>query len=128
MSNADDQRNFSFEMLKRYGAKWAVFAAMISDMTRKGITIPPQAFEELRTARSKIESGAFSPCDVASELSQVESLLFSQCHLLDPAEFQEWSDLLAEAMQGKLDYQRIQGIPAFAPVQNECKFLGCMVS
>ena len=38
--------------------------------------------------------------------------------LADPTEFQEWwRDLLAEAMQGKLDYQRIQGIPAFAPVQ-----------
>ena len=125
MGDATDRRVFDFEMLKRYGAKWAVLAAMAADMVRKGVEMPSGVMEALKTARSKIESGCFSPCEIGCDLSQVEGPLFSQGYLLDQREFQQWSDLLAEAMQGKLDYQRIMDIPALAPVKNDCMFLRC---
>jgi hypothetical protein len=128
MSDANEKIAFDFEMLKRYGAKWAVLAAMTTAMTRKGIDVPHSVFEALKNVRGKAESGCFSPCEVGCDLSQVEATLFSQCHLLDQQEFQEWSDLLAEAMQGKLDYQRIMGIPAFEPVKTDCGFLRCTCS
>jgi hypothetical protein len=117
--------DFDFELLKRYGAKWAVLAAMCANMAKKGIEMPPAVFEEIRAVRGRIESGCFSPCEASCELAQIEGQLFSQCNLVEPQEFQEWCDLLAEAMQGKLDYQRIQGIAALAPVKNDCRFLGC---
>ena len=97
-------------------------------MARKGIEVPRDVFTTLKTARSKIQSGCFSPCEVACDLSQAEAPLFSQGYLLDQQDFQEWSDLLAEAMQGKLDYQRIMNIPALEPVKNDCQFLGCKCS
>ena len=125
MGDASEKSAFDFEMLKRYGAKWAVLTAMTMDMARKGIAVPHGVFEGLKTARGKIESGCFSTCEVGCDLAQVEAPLFSQCHLLEQQEFQQWSDLLAEAMQGKLDYQRIMGIPAFQPIKNECAFLRC---
>ena len=125
MGGQSDKNVFDFEMLKRYGAKWAVLAAMTADMFRKGIEVPQAVFEALKTARGKIESGCFSTCEVSCDLSQVEGPLFSQGYLLDQQDFQQWSDLLAEAMQGKLDYQRIMDIPALAPVQNDCMFLRC---
>jgi hypothetical protein len=125
MSDPNDKNAFEFEMLKRYGAKWAVLAAMTTDMTRKGIEVPRDVFESLKTARGKIESGCFSTCEASCDLSQVEGPLFSLGYLLDPQVFQQWSDLLAEAMQGKLDYQRIMGIPAFDPIKNDCGFLRC---
>jgi hypothetical protein len=128
MSNPSDKSAFEFEMLKRYGSKWAVLAAMTAKMTRLGIEVPRSVFDALNTARGKIESGCFSTCEVSCDLSLVEGPLFSQCHLLEPQEFQTWSDLLAEAMQGKLDYERILGIPALAPIQNECRFLQCRCS
>jgi hypothetical protein len=128
MSDPSDKNDFDFEMLRRYGAKWAVLAAMTANMAKKGIAVPPDVFEALKTARGKIESGCFSPCEVGCDLSLVEGPLFSQGYLLDQADFQQWSDLLGEAMQGKLDYQRIMGIPAFDPVKNECRFLGCTCS
>jgi hypothetical protein len=128
MSNPSDKGAFEFEMLKRYGAKWAVLAAMTADMARKSIEVPRSVFEALKNSRGKIESGCFSTCEVSCDLSLVEGPLFSQCHLLDPQEFQAWSDLLAEAMQGKLDYERILGIPALAPVKNDCLFLKCSCS
>ena len=112
-------------MLKRCAHKWAVLAAMTTDMARKGIAVPRAIFEGLKTARSKIESGCFSTCEVGCDLSQVEGPLFSQGYLLDQQDFPQWSDLLAEAMQGKLDYQRIMGIPAFDPIRNDCGFLRC---
>jgi hypothetical protein len=128
MDDLKDKQAFDFEMLKRYGAKWAVLTAMTSDMVSKGIEVPRAVFESLKTARSKIESGCFSTCEVGCDLSQVEGPLFSQGYLLDPQDFQQWSDLLAEAMQGKLDYQRIMNIPALSPVKNECMFLRCSCS
>lgn len=128
MADANDKIAFDFEMLKRYGAKWAVLAAMTADMVRKGIEIPPAVFAALKTARSKIESGCFSVCEADCDLAQVEGPLFSQGYLLDPQDFQQWSDLLAEALQGKLDYQRIMDIPALAPVKSDCTFLRCSCS
>jgi hypothetical protein len=128
MSTVTDDNAPDLEMLRKYGARWAVLAAMTSAMVRKGINVPAEVLQALRIARGKIESGCFSPCEVGCDLSQVEGQVFSQCHTLDPQEFQEWSDLLAEAIQGKLDYQRIRGIPALAPVKNDCQFLGCKCS
>jgi hypothetical protein len=126
---SDQEKNaFEFEMLKRYGAKWAVLAAMTADMSRKGISLPPDVFQALKTVRSKIESGCFSTCEIGCDLAQAEGPLFSQGHLMDPDEFQQWTDHLAEAMQGKLDYQRIMDIPALAPIRNDCAFLRCHCS
>ena len=119
---------FDFEILKRYGAKWAVLTAMTTHMARKGIPLPQDVLEVLRNARGKIVSGCFSPCEVGCELAQAEGQVFSQCHLLEEQDFKDWSDLLGEAMQGKLDYQRILGIPAFDPIKNDCGFLGCSCS
>ena len=128
MSDPSDKNDFDFEILRRYGAKWAVLAAMTADMAKKGIQLPQAVFESLKTARGKIESGCFSPCEVGCDLAVGEGHLFAQGYLLAEKDFQQWSDLLGEAMQGKLDYQRIMGIPAFDPVKNDCRFLGCVCS
>ena len=128
MGEPTDRTAFDFEILKKYGAKWAVLTAMTAHMVRKGIPIPHNVFELLRNAQSKIVSGCFSPCEVGCELAQVEGQIFSECHLLGEQDFKDWSDLLGEAMQGKLDYQRILGIPALDPIKNDCKFLGCSCS
>jgi hypothetical protein len=112
-------------MLRRFGAKWAVLAAMAADMAKKGIDVLGDVVGELQTARVKIASGCYSPCEAACDLAHIESQLSSRCDLLPPHEFQEWCDLLAEAMQGKLDYQRIRGIAALEPIRNDCGFLSC---
>jgi hypothetical protein len=128
MSPPNDNTVFEFEMLRRYGAKWAVLTAMTATMAKKGIELPRAVFDGLRSARGKIETGCFSPCEVGCDLSQVEGQLFAQCYLLDPHDFEGWCDLLAEAMQGKLDEQRIQDIPALEPVKLDCRLLSCICS
>jgi hypothetical protein len=97
-------------------------------MSRKGVQMPAAVSERLQIARVEIASGCFSPCEVACALADVERDVFSQAHLLGDEEFMQWSDLLGEAMQGKLTYERIQGIPALVPIKNDCEFLGCMCS
>lgn len=125
MAETNGGNAVAFDILKRYGGKWAVLAAMSMSMVRKGIAVPPEVREKLRMARGKIGSGCFSPCEVSMALAEVEGPLFSQCHLMDEQEFMAWSDLLGEAMQGKLDSDRIAGISALAPVRNDCQFLQC---
>ena len=128
MSDVKDESTDTFDLLRRFGGKWAVLMAMVLDMAKKGIVLPPEVNEQLRTARVKIGSGCFSPCEVSCALAEVESRIFSQCHRLSDEEFMNWSDLLGEAMQGKLDYQRILGIRALEPVKNDCGFLECTCS
>ncbi len=128
MAQTRDEGEVAFEVLKRFGGKWAVLAAMSMSMSRKGIVLPPEIHEKLKIARVKIGSGCFSPCEASCALADVEGRLFSHCHLIDDQEFMDWSNLLGEAMQGKLDFERIAGIPALAPVKNDCQFLGCSCS
>jgi len=128
MDDVQDKNAVTFDLLRRFGGKWAVLMAMRSDMSKKGIVLPPEVNEHLQTARTKIATGCFSPCEVSCALAEVESRIFSQCHRLSDEEFMNWSDLLGEAMQGKLDSQRILGIRALEPVKNDCGFLECTCS
>ena len=124
--NAD--RQVALDMLKRLGSKLVVLTAMSFDMSKKGIEVSHSINEKLRMIRVKIVSGCFPPCEVACSLDEVEGQLFSKCHLLEEKNFMQWCDLLGEAMQGKLDYERIQRIPALEPVKSDCDFLGCTCS
>ncbi len=128
MSNVSDEGVAGFELLKRMGAKWAVLTAMTADMIGKGIKVPPAVIEDLKTARIKLGSGCFSPCQVGCELSKIEGQILSQCHLLEDQNVNDWCDLLAEAAQGKLNYERIRGISAVAPVKSDCEILKCICS
>ena len=128
MSEVHDDRAVAFELLKRFGGKWAVLMAMSVDMAKKGIALPPDVNEKLTTARVKICSGCFSTCEVSCTLAEVESRLFSRGNLLNEQEFMDWSDLLGAAMQGQLDYERILHTRALAPVKSDCQFLNCSCS
>jgi hypothetical protein len=128
VSNVKEVAAVEFEVLKRFGGKWAVLAAMSMSMSKKGIPLGAQVSEKIRMARVKIGSGCFSPCEASCSLADIEGQLFAHCHLLSDEEVTGWSDLLGEAMQGKLDYERIVGIPALEPVKSDCQFLGCTCS
>jgi hypothetical protein len=125
MSYAKDATVMEFEILRRLGGKWAVLTAMSLAMHKKGIPVPPDINEKLKTARVKIVSGCVSPCEANCTLAEAESRLFAQGPALGDEDFMMWSDLLGEAAQGKLDYARIKVISALEPIHQDCKFLGC---
>ena len=116
----------SLDMLKKYGTKWAVLAAMRLDMASRGIRIGGEVDEPLKMARVQILSGCFSPCEVNCSLSKVEGQLISSIGgSLGEEYLRPWSDLLAQAMRGEIDPSRTAEIPALKPVEMDCKFLAC---
>ena len=125
MEGIQEARGISFELLKKFGTRWAVLAAMRLDMASRGITIGSEMDEQLKLARVQVLSGCFSPCEVGCSLSKVEGQLISIGSSLGGEYIREWSELLAQAMRGEIDPNRIAEIPALKPVAMDCKFLAC---
>jgi hypothetical protein len=125
MEGIQDARGLSLDMLKKFGTRWAVLAAMRLDMASRGITIESEMDEQLKLARVQVLSGCFSPCEVGCSLSKVEGHLISIGSSLGGKYVREWSELLAQAMRGDIDPNRVAEIPALKPVAMDCKFLAC---
>jgi hypothetical protein len=125
MEGTQEARAVSLDMLKKFGTRWAVLAAMRLDMASRGIRIEGEMDEQLKLARVQVLSGCFSPCEVGCSLSKVEGQLISIGSSLGGEYLRPWSDLLAQAMRGEIDPQRIAEIPALRPVEMDCKFLAC---
>ena len=120
-----EAREISLEMLKKFGTRWAVLAAMRLDMASRGISIGSETDEQLKLARVQILSGCFSPCEVGCSLSKVEGQFISSGAALGGEYLRPWFDLLAQAMRGEIDPTRIAEIPALKPVAMDCEFLAC---
>ncbi|HSB79515.1 MAG TPA: hypothetical protein VLM91_12050 [Candidatus Methylomirabilis sp.] len=120
-----EAREISLEMLKKFGTRWAVLAAMRLDMASRGIRIGSETDEQLKLARVQILSGCFSPCEVGCSLSKVEGQFISSGFSLGGDYLRPWFDLLAQAMRGEIDPTRIAEIPALKPVAMDCEFLAC---
>ena len=125
MEGIQEARGVSFDMLKKFGTKWAVLAAMRLDMASRGIKLGSETDEVLKLARVQVLSGCFSPCEVGCSLSKVEGQLISTGSSLGEEYLRPWSELLAQAMQGEIDPSRVAEIPALKPVEMDCKFLAC---
>ena len=126
MEPIQEERRVSLEMLKKCGTRWAVLAAMRLDMASQGFRIESEVDEQLKLARVQILSGCFSPCEVTCSLSKLEAQLISSIGSTLCGDYlRPWSDLLARAMRGEIDPERLADIPALKPVEMDCKFLAC---
>lgn len=118
-------RRLSYDLLGKFGSRWAVLTAMGLELQRRGIRVSPEVTEQLKLARMEIVSGCFSTCEVGCLLSRVEGQLISIGAPLGPEHLRIWSDLLAAAMQGRIDLKAVGDIPALQPVESDCAFLAC---
>jgi hypothetical protein len=125
MEAIQEGRGVTLELLKKFGTRWAVLAAMRLDMGSRGITIGGETDEQLKLARVQILSGCFSSCEVGCSLAKVEGQLISIGYSLGGEYLRPWSELLAQAMRGEIDPSRTAEIPALKPVEMDCKFLAC---
>lgn len=125
MSQMEEENKVSYDLLKKYGAKWAVLAAMEADLTRKGIAVPESTNKEIQMSHAKISSGCFSPCDANCDLTKIEANLVSQGAALGDEYMDQWFDLMGEAMSGTLGPQKISEIPLLKPIESLCGFLKC---
>ena len=120
-----DERRVSAEWLKKFGATWAVLAAMTVDCGNRGTPVSPVVHAQLRSARVKIASGYFSPCEVGCMLEKVEGQLISVGSSFGEDYLRPWFDLLGQAMEGRIDPSRISDVLALASVASECMLLAC---
>ncbi|HSW50953.1 MAG TPA: DUF2096 family protein [Bryobacteraceae bacterium] len=120
-----DDRKVSFEWLKKLGMKWAVLAALVIDLGKRGVRVPSDVNEQLKLVRMKIMSGCFSTCEIGCAFGKLEGQLIALGSSLGEAYLRPWSDLLGQAMEGRIDPLRISEIPALEPVANDCQFLAC---
>lgn len=125
MTVAQADREVSFELLKRFGMKWAVVAALVVDLGKRGVRVPSAVNEDLKVARMKIMSGCFSPCEIGCEFGKLEGQLIALGASLGEDYLRPWSDLLGQAMEGRIDPRRVSEIPALQPIANDCKWLAC---
>jgi hypothetical protein len=120
-----DERKVSFEWLKKFGTKWAVLAALVIDLGKRGVRVPSEVNEQLKLARMKIMSGCFSPCEVGCALGKLEGQLISVGAALGEDYLRPWFDLLGQAMEGRIDPAHIDHIPVLQPVATDCMYLAC---
>ncbi len=118
-------REVSFELLKKFGMKWAVAAALVVDLGKRGVRVPSAVNDDLKVARMKIMSGCFSPCEIGCAFGKLEGQLIALGASLGEDYLRPWSDLLGQAMEGRIDPRRVSEIPALEPIANDCKWLAC---
>jgi len=105
--------------------RWAVLLSLSFDLSRKKVTLPSSAIDELRTSRMMLESGCFSACDICCILDGVEQKLVPGAVSLGGKYFESWLGLLEKAMKGQLTSEEVRGLPLIRPVVTDCEFLRC---
>ena len=124
----ETKQESNYELLCKYGSRWAILATMSMDMSSKGIALPGDVFAILEKTRIEIRSGCYSTCEIDGNLNRVEGLLISKGCVLGESYLDKWFDLLAKVMQDKFDYDEMIRIPVLKPVENACGFMNCRCS
>ena len=121
----EQKQELSYDLLKKYGSKWAVLVAMSIDLKKKGIKLPDEVNNSLQIVRIEITSGCYSTCEVGCTMGVVEGHLIACGAELGDNYINSWIDLLSSAIKGELDYEALTQIPALEPVKTSCGFLKC---
>lgn len=125
MNSGKEETRVSYDLLKKYGAKWAVLAAMEANLMDRGAKIPPTTSKDLEMAHVKISSGCFSSCDAHCDLCKIEAGLVSIGAAYGDEYMDEWFDLMGHAMTGDLDAKKISSVPLLKPIESKCGFMEC---
>ncbi len=120
-----DKKKVSYDLLKKYGAKWAVLAALELDLRKKGVTVPTETSKAIEMSQVKISSGCFSTCEAHCDLAKIEGALIGLGAGYGEEYMDQWIDLLGQAMAGELIHDKILRIPLLKPIESKCGFLEC---
>jgi hypothetical protein len=125
MDKRDNKEKVSYDLLKKFGAKWAVLAAMELDLASKGEFISKRTLKNLEMAHVKISSGCFSTCEASCDLGKIEGAMVAIGAQYGDNYMDKWFDLFELAMAGKLESKDIANVPVLKPIQSKCGFLEC---
>ncbi len=112
------------EMLSKFGWKWAVMASTVGRMHQQGAYISNDVLNQLRMARSKIESGCYSICETDCALREIETEIFPTLATLGPYETDKFLELTSKAIGGTITKDDLD-LNGVKPILSDCISLPC---
>ena len=107
------------EMYSRFGWRWVVLAHMAGRALTRGRQLPSGFARDLTLARTRLESGCCSICDVGADLQSLENRLFPTVLQVGEGEINSMYDLIGKAMSGTIE-QRDVDLSPFKVVLADC--------
>lgn len=107
------------QMYSRFGRKWGVLAYMAARVLERGKCLPKDVVQHLTTARTKMESGCHTICDIAGDLRNLEIKLFPAVLHVSEGEVHTMLELVGKAMNGTIQEKDIDLSP-LKPVLADC--------
>lgn len=99
------------DMYSRFGWKWVALASMTGRVLAQGKQLPSGFLDELTLARTNLESGCGSVCDVTADLRDLENRLFEVLLHISESEVHTMLELIGKAMNGTLKQRDVDLSP-----------------
>jgi hypothetical protein len=99
------------DMYYRFGWKWVALAYMTGRVVAQGKQLPGGFLEDLTLARTSLESGCSSVCDVTADLRGLENRLFEVLLHISEGEVHTMLELISKAMSGTLQQKDVDLSP-----------------
>jgi hypothetical protein len=99
------------DMYHRFGWKWVALAYMAGRVVAQGKQLPSGFLDELTLARTNLESGCGSVCDVTADLRDLENRLFEVLLHISEGEVHTMLELISKAMSGTLEQRDVDLSP-----------------
>jgi len=120
-----DRANQEAAVLEKYSLRWAVLAAWHKDLMARNSAIAAEVVTNLETAKIKISSGCFSPCEVGCDLRSIEAALTAADASARDSQVDKWLDVLARSMDDSVDSEELLGMQTIRVQFNSCRARGC---
>jgi hypothetical protein len=99
------------DMYYRFGWKWVALAYMTGRVVSQGRQLPSGFLEDLTLARTNLESGCSSVCDITADLRDLENKLFEVLLHVSEGEVHAMLELISKAMSGTLQQKDVDLTP-----------------
>jgi hypothetical protein len=110
-AEADRYRAEVQDMYYRFGWKWVALAYMAGRVVAQGKQLPRGFVEDLTLARTNLESGCSSVCDITADLRDLENRLFETLLHISEGEVHTMLELISKAMSGTLQQKDVDLSP-----------------
>lgn len=110
-AEADRYRTELEDMYYRFGWKWVALAYMAGRVVAQGKPLPSGFLDELTLARTNLNSGCSSICDITADMRDLENRLFLVLMQVSEGEVHTMLELISKAMSGTLQQEDVDLSP-----------------
>jgi hypothetical protein len=113
MTQAQEDRNRAEvrDMYTKLGWTWVALAYMTGRVNAQGKQLPSGFVQDMRVARTELESGCSSVGDAAAHLRDLEKKLFQTLLSISEGEVNMMLELIGKAMNGTLEQKDVDLSP-----------------